>query len=230
MTTRRGPPETASTRPQIRCSSSFWAEWLLFSTRARPRVDVPNSRRSLSATATGVRHAANRGCRHVWNISDEFIQQTRPTMYDLVTYVRSNNLYDVPPEKFEEYRGRRVEDVRKGISSGNEMRLLDGRVIQFEIRPLPDGGRMLTYFDITDLKRSEEAAKKARDAAEFALSKLRTAQDRLVQTEKLASLGQLTAGIAHEMKDPLNFVNNFSALAADLVDEMGDVIEGSQSG
>ena len=46
------------------------------------------------------------------------------------------------------------------------------------------------------------------------LDDLRTAQDRLVQTEKLASLGQLTAGIAHEIKNPLNFVNNFSALSA----------------
>ena len=44
------------------------------------------------------------------------------------------------------------------------------------------------------------------------LEDLRTAQDRLVQTEKLASLGQLTAGIAHEIKNPLNFVNNFSAV------------------
>ena len=52
------------------------------------------------------------------------------------------------------------------------------------------------------------------------LDELRTAQDRLVQTEKLASLGQLTAGIAHEIKNPLNFVNNFSALSAELVDEM----------
>ena len=46
------------------------------------------------------------------------------------------------------------------------------------------------------------------------LDDLRTAQDRLVQTEKLASLGQLTAGIAHEIKNPLNFVNKFSALSA----------------
>src|SRR5262249_28432689 len=45
------------------------------------------------------------------------------------------------------------------------------------------------------------------------LDDLRAAQDRLVQTEKLASLGQLTAGIAHEIKNPLNFVNNFSALS-----------------
>src|SRR3981189_1155274 len=53
---------------------------------------------------------------------------------------------------------------------------------------------------------------------------LRTAQDRLVQTEKLASLGQLTAGIAHEIKNPLNFVNNFSALSAEFVGEMKDAL------
>jgi two-component system, NtrC family, sensor kinase len=56
------------------------------------------------------------------------------------------------------------------------------------------------------------------------LDGLRTAQDRLVQTEKLASLGQLTAGIAHEIKNPLNFVNNFSALCAELIDELGETL------
>jgi signal transduction histidine kinase len=56
------------------------------------------------------------------------------------------------------------------------------------------------------------------------LDDLRTAQDRLVQTEKLASLGQLAAGIAHEIKNPLNFVNNFSALSAELVAEMSDLL------
>ena len=55
------------------------------------------------------------------------------------------------------------------------------------------------------------------------LDELRTAQDRLVQTEKLASLGQLTAGIAHEIKNPLNFVNNFSALSVELIDEMTEI-------
>ncbi|MBR1295307.1 GAF domain-containing protein [Bradyrhizobium sp. AUGA SZCCT0042] len=57
------------------------------------------------------------------------------------------------------------------------------------------------------------------------LDNLRTAQDRLVQTEKLASLGQLTAGIAHEIKNPLNFVNNFAALSAELTDELNDVLK-----
>jgi signal transduction histidine kinase len=55
---------------------------------------------------------------------------------------------------------------------------------------------------------------------EQSLDDLRKAQDRLVQSEKLASLGQLTAGIAHEIKNPLNFVNNFSALSRELIDEL----------
>jgi signal transduction histidine kinase len=57
------------------------------------------------------------------------------------------------------------------------------------------------------------------------LDDLRAAQDRLVQTEKLASLGQLTAGIAHEIKNPLNFVNNFSALSAELTDELSELLK-----
>src|SRR5262249_51633359 len=56
----------------------------------------------------------------------------------------------------------------------------------------------------TEQQRTKELAK--------SLDDLRTAQDRLVQTQKLASLGQLTAGIAHEIKNPLNFVNNFSGV------------------
>jgi two-component system, NtrC family, sensor kinase len=57
------------------------------------------------------------------------------------------------------------------------------------------------------------------------LEELRDAQDRLVQTKKLASLGQLTAGIAHEIKNPLNFVNNFSSLSIELAVELQEAIE-----
>ena len=60
------------------------------------------------------------------------------------------------------------------------------------------------------------------------LENLRAAQDRLIQTEKLASLGQLTAGIAHEIKNPLSFVNNFSALSVELIDELADLLKSVQ--
>src|SRR5262249_10046474 len=59
---------------------------------------------------------------------------------------------------------------------------------------------------------------------EASLEDLRTTQDRLVQTQKLASLGQLTAGIAHEIKNPLNFVNNFSGVSAELIDELHEAL------
>jgi signal transduction histidine kinase len=58
------------------------------------------------------------------------------------------------------------------------------------------------------------------------LEELRTTQDRLVQTQKLALLGQLTAGIAHEIKNPLNFVNNFSGISAELIDELQGTLRG----
>jgi GAF domain-containing protein len=60
---------------------------------------------------------------------------------------------------------------------------------------------------------------------EASLEDLRTTQDRLVQTQKLASLGQLTAGIAHEIKNPLNFVNNFSGVSAELMDELREAVD-----
>ena len=63
---------------------------------------------------------------------------------------------------------------------------------------------------------------------EASLHDLRTAQDRLIQTEKLASLGQLTAGIAHEIKNPLNFVNNFSAVSIELIDELREALGGAR--
>ena len=77
---------------------------------------------------------------------------------------------------------------------------------------------------IENVRLFDEVQARTRELSR-SLDDLRTAQDRLVQTEKLASLGQLTAGIAHEIKNPLNFVNNFSALSAELTGELNDVLK-----
>ncbi|MCS3760685.1 GAF domain-containing sensor histidine kinase [Bradyrhizobium centrosematis] len=76
---------------------------------------------------------------------------------------------------------------------------------------------------IKNVSLFNEVASRTRELAR-SLDDLRAAQDRLVQTEKLASLGQLTAGIAHEIKNPLNFVNNFASLSAELTDELNEVL------
>jgi GAF domain-containing protein len=80
---------------------------------------------------------------------------------------------------------------------------------------------------IENVRLFDEVQQRTRELA-ASLDELRAAQDRLVQTEKLASLGQLTAGIAHEIKNPLNFVNNFAALSAELTDELNDLLKPAQ--
>jgi two-component system, NtrC family, sensor kinase len=72
---------------------------------------------------------------------------------------------------------------------------------------------------IENVRLFESVEARTRELA-ASLEQLRSTQDRLVQTQKLASLGQLTAGIAHEIKNPLNFVNNFSGVAAELINEI----------
>jgi two-component system NtrC family sensor kinase len=77
---------------------------------------------------------------------------------------------------------------------------------------------------IENVRLFESVEARTRELAK-SLEELRTTQDRLVQTQKLASLGQLTAGIAHEIKNPLNFVNNFSGVSAELVDELREALK-----
>jgi len=102
---------------------------------------------------------------------------------------------------------------RISIKTGDE---LEGLANQFNDM----GARLQESY--ADLEKKVESR-----TAELSqsLDDLRTAQDRLIQTEKLASLGQLTAGIAHEIKNPLNFVNNFSALSGELIDELNEVLK-----
>jgi two-component system NtrC family sensor kinase len=76
---------------------------------------------------------------------------------------------------------------------------------------------------IENVRLFESVEARTRELAQ-SLEELRAAQDRLVHTEKLASLGQLTAGIAHEIKNPLNFVNNFSAVSIELIDELREAL------
>src|SRR5271155_126527 len=100
----------------------------------------------------------------------------------------------------------------------------DGRVLEVRRNAVAGGGFVLIYSDITERKRSEEEIRAARDAAEAAYRDLKAAQANLVQAEKMASLGQLTAGIAHEIKNPLNFVNNFASLSVELLEELETAI------
>lgn len=73
---------------------------------------------------------------------------------------------------------------------------------------------------IQELELKRKAVEESNEALQKSLEELKAAQQQLIQSEKMASLGELTAGIAHEIQNPLNFVNNFSEVSKELLDEM----------
>jgi signal transduction histidine kinase len=159
--------------------------------------------------------AWNRNFAKILDLPDWFIAGPQ-TYADLVRFLAERGEFgSVDPE---------AEVDRFTENSGHqwtaERTRPDGRVLEVRHNPVPGGGFVVIYSDITERKRAEEQIHAARDAAEGALRELRIAQASLVQAEKMASLGQLTAGIAHEIKNPLNFVNNFAGLSVELLDEL----------
>jgi signal transduction histidine kinase len=101
--------------------------------------------------------------------------------------------------------------------------------VAVSLRPLVYDGKncwLNSIYNIDARKRMEQDLAAAKESAEGSLAKLKDAQQSLIHAEKMASLGQLTAGIAHEIKNPLNFVNNFSKLSAEMMDELVEVLAG----
>src|SRR3954447_14658641 len=96
----------------------------------------------------------NRAFREMWGMPEAFIA-THPTMADLINYNRHNGLYKVPEAEFDAFVEARVAAVRAGDISLMELERADGRTLLYQGVVLPDGGRLLTYFDITEAKQRE---------------------------------------------------------------------------
>jgi two-component system, NtrC family, sensor kinase len=166
--------------------------------------------------------AWNRHFQELLDVPDVFLAEPRGYADYIRLLAERGEFGAVDPE----LELRRYTEIA-GSSSTVERTRPDGRVLEVRHNPVPSGGFVLIYSDITERKRSEAEIRAARDAAEeasraiaAAFQELKTAQARLIQAEKMASLGQLTAGIAHEIKNPLNFVNNFAGLSVELLDEL----------
>ena len=106
----------------------------------------------------------------------------------------------------------------------------DGRWVRINERRTEDGGTVAVYTDITDDRKREQELREAKERAERTLEELTQTQQSLIHAEKMASLGQLSAGVAHEIKNPLNFVKNFAESTQEAVDELSDFLTESLSG
>jgi two-component system, NtrC family, sensor kinase len=146
---------------------------------------------------------------------------------------RTIHVADLQADPEYNYVRRDVDPIRTELGvpmfRGND---LVGVIILYKlvVQPFTDKQIELvtTFADqaviaIENARLFEAEQQRTRELAK-SLEDLRTTQDRLVQTQKLASLGQLTAGIAHEIKNPLNFVNNFSGVSAELIDELQEAL------
>jgi PAS domain S-box-containing protein len=102
----------------------------------------------------------NRAFRVMWGMSDAFIA-TGPSMADLINYNRYNGIYNVTEAEFDDFVEARVAAIRAGNVAPTEMRRADGRTLLYQGVVLPDGGRLLTYFDITEAKHHETELQEA---------------------------------------------------------------------
>jgi GAF domain-containing protein len=147
---------------------------------------------------------------------------------------RTVQVADIQADSEYSYVARDVDPIRTTLAvpmlKGDEL-IGTITIYRLEVKPFTENqiALMETFADqaviaIENARLFESLQTRTRELAQ-SLQDLQTTQDRLVQTQKLASLGQLTAGIAHEIKNPLNFINNFSSLSTELFDELQDVLK-----
>ncbi len=157
----------------------------------------------------------NQALQDILSLPDE-LMQTKPNLGEMIEFNRHNNIYPISPEAFDEYIKERVEAVRRGALGPEELHRADGTVYQYQCVVLPDNGRMLTYYDISDLKNTQaalaETLEKVSNLANHdpltGLPNLRLARERLMSTLSMAKRQGWKAAIMFLDLDGFKEVND----------------------
>jgi two-component system NtrC family sensor kinase len=163
-------------------------------------------------------------------ISDYYLDQNKADssfIYLRLATVLNDSLDKVEKEKFQEFQvagfneALRLQELEKEkIQTQNKIRtyaMLAGIGVFMLIA-------FLLYRNNRNRKKANTLLQKQKEEVQSTLSELKSTQSQLIQSEKMASLGELTAGIAHEIQNPLNFVNNFSDVNKELIEEAHEEI------